>query len=85
MLVFNVPFIFFWTNGHEIVPISLIEKKSTNRRAGNKNYTCGIIEAKFFAPAAAQNAASALTFSNNLFGGISFWLKTSLLPDLPTD
>jgi hypothetical protein len=54
------------------VPISLIEKKSTNRRTGNKNYTCGIKEAKFFAPALAQKVASAFTFSNNLVGGVSF-------------
>ena len=54
------------------MPISLIEKKSTNRRAGNKNYTCGTIEAKFFAPAVAQKTASALIFSNNLVGGVSF-------------
>ena len=73
-----------WTNGHEIVPISLIEKKSTNRRTGNKNYTCGIIDAKFFAPAVAQKAASALIFSNNVVGGVSFWLKTLLFLSFQT-
>ena len=71
-------------NGHEIVPISLIEKKSTNRRTGNKNYTCGIIEAKFFAPAVAQMAASALIFSINLVADISFRLKTLLFRSFQT-
>ena len=77
-------YFFFWTNGHEIVPSSLIEKKSTNRRTGNKNYTCGIIDAKFFAPAVAQKAAFALIFSSNLVGGVSFWLKTLLFRSFRT-
>ena len=71
-------------NGHEIVPISLIEKKSTTGGPVTKNYSCGIIDAKFFAPAVAQMAASALIFSINLVGGVSFWLKTLLFRSFQT-
>ena len=78
MLVFNVPFIFFWMNGHEIVPISLIEKKSTNREAGNKIYICGITDDKSLAPAVAQMAASALIFSINLVVDVSCRFKILL-------
>ena len=65
-------------NGHEIVPISLIEKKSTNRETGNKIYICGITDAKSLAPAVARMAASALIFSINLVTDVSCRLKTLL-------
>ena len=60
------------------MPISLIEKKSTTGGPVTQNYSCGIIDAKFFAPAVAQMAASALIFSINLVADISFRLKTLL-------
>ena len=50
---------FFWTNGHEIVPTSLIEKKSTTGEPVTKVYIRGIIDTTSFAPTVAQMAASA--------------------------
>ena len=76
--------IFFWTNGHEIVPISLIEKNSITGGPVTKNYSCGIIDAKFFAPAIAQMTASALIFYINLVADVSFRLKTLLFRSFQT-
>ena len=75
-------------NWHEIVPISLIEKNSTTKGPVTKNYSCGIIDAKFFAPAIAQMTASALIFYINLVADVFFSIENSivlLLPDLPAD
>ena len=64
-------------NRHEIVPISLLEKSTTGKPV-TKDYSRGIIDAKFFAPAVAQMAASALIFSINLVADVSCRLKTIL-------
>ena len=64
-------------NGHEIVPISLVEKKSITGGSVTKVYSCGIIDAKSFAPAA-QMAASALIFSINLVVDVSCRFKILL-------
>ena len=70
-------------NGHEVVPISLVEKKSITGGSVTKVYSCGIIDAKSFAPAA-QMAASALIFSINLVVDVSCRLKTLLFRSFQT-
>ena len=70
-------------NGHEVVPISLVEKKSTTGGSVTKVYSYGIIDAKSFA-LAAQMAASALIFSINLVVDVSCRLKTLLFRSFQT-
>ena len=66
------------------MPISLIEKKSTNQETGNKIYVCGNTDAKSLAPVVAQMAASALIFSINLVVDVSCRLKTLLFRSFHT-
>jgi hypothetical protein len=71
-------------NRHEIVPILLLEK-STTRKPVTKDYSRGIIDAKFFAPAVVvQRTASTLIFSINLVVDVSCQLKTLLFRSFQT-